>query len=106
MNVRVETTLGNFDGRTTGGFRPAVGEGCVLSIRPEVWRISETPAAANSVRGRLKDRMYLGEMAQYQFAADSHSLKIYELNPRFVEAPADRDLFASAAEEDVIVLPA
>ena len=40
---------------------------------------------------RLKDRVYLGEVAQYQFAADAHSLKIYELNPRFVEAPADRD---------------
>ncbi len=32
-------------------------------------------------------------------------LKIVELNPRFINAAADRALHASAAPEDVIVLP-
>jgi hypothetical protein len=45
-------------------------------------------------------------MAQYQFAAGALTLKIYELNPRFVELSPERQLFASAEREDVIALPA
>jgi iron(III) transport system ATP-binding protein len=104
--VQVETALGVFHGSTTGGWRPATGTACVLSIRPEAWHLGTTAGAENGVRGRLQDRVYLGEMAQYQFAAGPHTLKIYELNPRFVDAASDRELFASVAEEDVVVLPA
>jgi iron(III) transport system ATP-binding protein len=103
--VRVETALGVFHGTATGGWQPAAGTACVLSIRPEAWQLGTTPRAENGVRGRLQDRVYLGEMAQYQFAAGPQTLKIYELNPRFVDAASDRELFASVAEEDVIVLP-
>ena len=103
--VTVKTDLGTFTGRATNNWSPTPGTPCTLSIRPEVWRLSESPAVTNGIQGRLKDRVYLGEMAQYQFAAGSHSLKIYELNPRFVDASSDRELYASAAEEDVIVLP-
>jgi iron(III) transport system ATP-binding protein len=104
--VAVETALGPFHGSTTGGWQPAAGAACVLSIRPEAWRLGTTAPAENGVRGRLQDRVYLGEMAQYQFAAGPQTLKIYELNPRFVEAAGDRELFASVAPEDVVVLPA
>jgi iron(III) transport system ATP-binding protein len=103
--IRVETSLGTFVGRATDGWTPAPGSACTLSIRPEVWRLSESPAVTNGIQGRLKDRVYLGEMAQYQFAAGVHALKIYELNPRFVDVSGDRELFASASEEDVVVLP-
>ena len=56
------------------------------------------------MEGRLQDRVYLGEMAQYQFNAGSQTLKIYELNPRFVDAAEDRELYAAADREDVVVL--
>jgi iron(III) transport system ATP-binding protein len=103
--IRVETSLGTFVGRAPDGWTPAPGAACTLSIRPEVWRLSESPAMTNGIQGRLKDRVYLGEMAQYQFAAGVHALKIYELNPRFVDVSGDRELYASASEEDVVVLP-
>jgi hypothetical protein len=32
-------------------------------------------------------------------------LKIYELNPRFVDLSSEREVFASVAPEDVVVLP-
>ncbi len=101
---RVETALGIFEGRATGGWQPAPGDACVLSIRPEALRLSTAPPNGNHIRGSLKDRVYLGEMAQYQFAADGRTLKIYELNPRFVDASSERELFASADPEDVIIL--
>jgi iron(III) transport system ATP-binding protein len=103
--IQVDTDLGTFIGRGTNGWAPQSGTPCSLSIRPEVWRLSETPAITNGIQGRLKDRVYLGEMAQYQFAAGSYALKIYELNPRFVDVSSDRELYASASEEDVVVLP-
>jgi iron(III) transport system ATP-binding protein len=104
----VETAMGAFTGHTTGGWQPEAGTECVVSIRPEAWTLGANGAgtvAANTVRGRLQERIYLGEMAQYQFAADGGRLKIYELNPRFVEAGGDRELTAHAAPEDVVVLP-
>jgi ABC-type Fe3+/spermidine/putrescine transport system ATPase subunit len=107
-NVRVETALGVFEGRTPNGWQPAAGETCTLSVRPEALRLSTEPSSANGIRGRLESRVYLGEMAQYQFrpASGGEPLKIYELNPRFVDAPEDRDLHASAAPEDVVILRA
>jgi len=104
--VRVETALGVFSGIAPGGWQPAAGTTCVLSIRPEAWKLGTAAGDGNCVRGRLQDRVYLGEMAQYQFAAAGQTLKIYELNPRFVDASGDRELFASVEAEDVIALPA
>jgi iron(III) transport system ATP-binding protein len=105
--TRVDTAIGAFDAIVGGdGWAPKVGEVCTLSIRPESWKLSTTAAAANSIAGKIHDRMYLGEMAQYQFVAGAHTLKIYELNPRFVELSPERELFASADAEDVVALPA
>jgi iron(III) transport system ATP-binding protein len=102
--VQVYTALGAFTGRSAGNWNPDAGENCILSIRPEAWRLSTTPQATNAVQGRLQDRVYLGEMAQYQFNAGPQTLKIYELNPRFVDAAEDRELYAAADREDVVVL--
>ena len=108
--AEVQTAVGHFTGRLTADWRPTSGEACSLSIRPEALKLSTRPGVANSVRGKLQDRVYLGEMAQYQFATASVGaesapvLKIYELNPRFVDASEDRELFASADPDDVIVL--
>ncbi len=105
--LMVETALREFAAKPGGnGWHPRAGENCTLSIRPESWRLSVEAGAQNSVAGRLTERVYLGEMAQYRFAAGEHSLKVFELNPRFVELSPERELFASVEPEDVIALPA
>lgn len=103
--IMVETTIGNFAG-TAGDpdWKPEEGAAAILSIRPEVWRISETDPGGNSVRGRIGTSVYLGEVAQYQFTAADAAFKIFELNPRLDKRPADRDLYASAEPGDVVVL--
>ena len=104
--ARVDTALGPFDATIGGhGWTPQPGEICTLSIRPESWTLSTEAAAGNSVTGRIHDRTYLGEMAQYQFAAGPQTLKIYELNPRFVELSPERELHARAEPGDIVALP-
>jgi hypothetical protein len=83
----------------------AAAERVLLSIRPESWTLQTAQSPVNSVAGKLGERMYLGETAQYHFATASVGLKIYELNPRFVDLSAERQVFATVAAEDVVVLP-
>ncbi|KAB2642931.1 MAG: ABC transporter ATP-binding protein [Verrucomicrobia bacterium] len=106
-SVVVETGLREFAATRGGhGWQPRAGDGCTLSIRPESWRLATQAGAPNEVAGRLTERVYLGEMAQYRFAAGPHALKVFELNPRFVELSPERELFASVEPADVIALPA
>jgi len=105
-NAAVETPLGVFEGELAApGGALQSGDACTLSIRPESWTLATQPAARNGIAGRIRDRVYLGEMAQYEFAAPGGELKIYELNPRFVELSSEREVFASVVPEDVVVLP-
>ena len=104
--VTVETPLRAFQATSGGdGWQPKTGDACTLSIRPECWRLSPKDGAQNSVAGRIADRTYLGEMAQYQFSAGPQMLKVFELNPKYVELSAEQELFASAEAEDVVALP-
>jgi iron(III) transport system ATP-binding protein len=102
----VRTDAGAFEAalRPGGALRP--GDPCTVSIRPESWNLSTQRTARNALEGRITDRIYLGEMAQYRFSAGSQTLKICEINPRFVELSPERDLFASVEPEDVVLLPA
>jgi iron(III) transport system ATP-binding protein len=97
--------MGVFEGAMPAGAALNSGDDCTLSIRPESWQLATSAAACNGVAGHLHDRVYLGEMAQYEFVAAGGAVKIYELNPRFVELSPDREVFASVAPEDVVVLP-
>jgi iron(III) transport system ATP-binding protein len=103
--VRVDTALRQFTG-TAGGWTPSRGDKVLLSIRPEAWRLGAENSAPNAVSGRIRERVYLGEMAQYRFATGDALLKIYELNPRFAFESDQREIFAAAPAEDVVVLPA
>jgi len=104
--LTVETAFGIFTANALPErAAPKAGEDCTLSIRPESWRLSTTAAQNNGIPGRIRTCTYLGEMAQYEFAAAGGSLKIYELNPRFIDHGSDREIHASVAPEDVIVLP-
>ena len=102
----VETRAGRFEGILGNpGRMPAPGSAATVSVRPECWRLCrEAPAGANVLRGRIGAATYLGELAQYEFVAAGIALKIFELNPRFLEAGAVGELYAVADSEDVVIL--
>lgn len=103
----VETPIGRFDGLLGDPTaRPAVGSSVTLSIRPECWKLGPQTGGRNSIAGRIGEAIYLGEVAQYDFlaSADGSSLKIYELNPRYHDTAASRELYARVEAEDVVVL--
>ncbi len=83
---------------------PKPGEEATLSIRPESWILADKAAEKNSICGRIGESIYLGEVAQYQFFTGETKLKIFELNPRLSARTSDRDLFAVAQTDDVVVL--
>ena len=102
--LTVQTSLGNFTA-IAHGWQPQAGQKVVLSVRPEALQLSTTAAAINSIPGSIRERVYLGEMAQYRFAAGGQTLKIFELNPKFAFGSDHRELFASADPADVVALP-
>ncbi len=116
--AEVETALGRFVGVFGDANAQAqAGAEVTLSIRPECWVLRERGDATNSVRGRIGEATYLGEVAQYDFvpAATAASgsggtgsggkpLKVYELNPRHLAGAGEGDLHAIVAAEDVVVL--
>jgi iron(III) transport system ATP-binding protein len=103
--ARVATEAGEFSGLISKpDWTPQAGEAVTLSIRPEAWQLQEARGAENSVAGRIASSIYLGEVAQYQFETAAGALKIFELNPRFLETSRDRELHATAAHDDVVVL--
>jgi ABC-type Fe3+/spermidine/putrescine transport system ATPase subunit len=102
--AQVETPIGILSG-VAHGWTPQSGQRVLLSIRPEAWRLGVSADSPNVIRGRIKERVYLGEMAQYRFAAGGQLLKIYELNPRFAFVSNDSEIVAAAAPEDIALLP-
>lgn len=113
--AEVETAAGKFVGVLGDpAAKPAVGATVTLSIRPECWTLRERGADVNSVRGKIGESVYLGEVAQYGFVAaggaaaggggDGLTLKVYELNPRHLAGAGAGELHAVVAAEDVVVL--
>jgi len=105
QRARVSTAVGDFDGVLGDPANPpAVGSAVTVSIRPECLTISAARPAGNSVAGRIGQSVYLGENAQYDFVSGGTSLKILELNPRFVDRSATEEFHAGVSPEDVVVL--
>jgi iron(III) transport system ATP-binding protein len=104
-HVVVDTVCGRFVG-VTGDPSTALraGDAVSLSVRPECWKLGEKPGETNTLRGRIGESVYLGEVAQYGFETELGSLKILELNPRFVDRSVRPELFATVAPDDVVVL--
>jgi iron(III) transport system ATP-binding protein len=105
-HATVGTAIGRFEGVLgNAAAKPAAGATVTVSIRPECWKLGREPAGAqNSVRGKIGEAVYLGEVAQYDFVAGDVRLKIVEMNPRFAGASASGELIASVDPEDVVVL--
>ena len=101
----VETAVGRFDGVLGDpAVVPAAGASVTVSVRPECWTLSREAPARNAVKGRIGAAVYLGEVAQYEFVAGGTALKIFELNPRFIDQAARGEVFATVEPEDVVVL--
>jgi len=103
--ARVSTDFGDFEGNLSDpDWKPNVADEAPVSIRPEAWKLTGEGAATNSIRGRIGESVYLGEVAQYRFTAGSQLLKIFELNPRPSARATDRDLYANVHSDDVVIL--
>jgi iron(III) transport system ATP-binding protein len=101
----VETGLGVFEGRLADpDWKPTPGDSIVLSVRPESWDLTPKASERNSVAGKIGESIYLGEVAQYRFAAALQHLKILELNPRPSARSPGHELHAYAAPDDVVVI--
>ncbi len=111
----VRTAAGDFQGVLADpAAAPAAGAKAVLSIRPEALRLLDEPAEENTLAGRIGDVTYFGEVAHYEFEARGRDglalaqaprLRICEINPRSWEGRKNKDLFAYADPDDVVVLP-
>jgi iron(III) transport system ATP-binding protein len=103
--IKVDTAIGQFEGVAGDpALRATPGQSVTLSIRPECWTLSREAPARNAVKGRIGEAVYLGEVAQYDFVTGGATLKIFELNPRFLGQSARGELFASAEPQDVVIL--
>jgi iron(III) transport system ATP-binding protein len=103
--ARVATAIGEFNGVLgVPGAEPAAGGAVTISVRPECWTITGDRPAQNAIRGRIGKSVYLGENAQYDFVSGGTTLKILELNPRFVDRSDSEEFFAGVHAEDVVVL--
>jgi iron(III) transport system ATP-binding protein len=101
----VGTSEGSFEGFLGDpDWMPSPGDAVLLSIRPESWSLHAAPAALNSVKGRIGESVYLGEVAQYRLQAIDHDLKIFELNPHISARGKGQEFFAVASPDDVVVL--
>ncbi len=101
----VETNEGLFEGFLGDPeWKPSAGDSVSLSIRPESWSLRSAPTAMNSVKGRIGESVYLGEVAQYRLQASAHDLKVFELNPHISARGQGQEFFAVASVEDVVVL--
>ena len=102
------TTHGIFTGRITDpAWQPVSGEKVQLCLRPEALRLTDLPAAANLLTGRLTDSVYLGELAQYTVRDSSGQLfHLSELNPAILRAADDSQVSLTVNPDDVMILRA
>ncbi len=101
----VETVLGRIDGVLGDPtLPPKVGDEVVVAIRPECWVLGREQKAQNCVEGVIGNAVYLGEMARYDFVCAGITLKIIELNPRFVGPTSEGRLIASVDPDDAVIL--
>ena len=106
--VTAHTTHGIFTGRITDpAWHPASGEKVQLCLRPEALRLTDQPAAANLITGRLTDSVYLGELAQYTVRDSSGQLfHLSELNPAILRPADDSQVSLTVNPDDVMILRA
>ncbi len=103
----VSTGLGHFTGRVSpADWEPENLEEVILSIRPECLSLANRNSYENTIAGKLKETIYLGEIAQYTLMAEGseEEICISELNPHRVVRESNQTLYAAADVEDVVIL--
>jgi iron(III) transport system ATP-binding protein len=101
----VGTAHGPFEGHLGDPlWKPSAGTDVVLSVRPESWILRDKAPSSNGIKGLIGESIYLGEVAQYRFAAQGLDLKILELNPHLSARTPGHDFFAVADPDDVVLL--
>ena len=107
------TPLGPLTSSTLPREPLAVGDEVTLSIRPESVLLDVSDSDPNAFPARLRDSVYLGEIAQHHIVAgpaatgggDGPVLKVFELNPRPMEGRDPTQLRAARVDpKDVVVL--
>lgn len=94
-NVFPQGELGTFIG---------VGEGDLVSVRPEAWRFADNSAAGqpNCLAGRVVATAYLGALVQYEVEVGAgQRLQVAEMNPHLVR---EGEVVLKAEQSDVILL--
>jgi iron(III) transport system ATP-binding protein len=103
----VRTKIGNFRGMLSAAIGdPRPGQKVHISIRPECLKLSDFPAAENSIDGVIGNTTYFGEVAHYEFEKNGTVLRISELNPRHFQRLGHRVMCANVPHEDVVILRA
>ena len=101
----IDTHIGQFFGVLANpNNEPTVGAKVKLSIRPEVFKLSDVPVEENCLAGSIGRATYYGEVAHYRFLTGGHRLKISELNPTHLGESQRDNLYAWVDAEDVVVL--
>ncbi len=102
----VRTPVGELSGFLSDpGLELQEGQPVTLSIRPECVRIERQPSGDNGFPGRIGESVYYGELAQYEFfSGEDFHIKVFELNPRYLNRSGQDGLFASVDSDDVVVL--
>jgi len=92
-NLFSQGQLGEFEG---------LGDGDLISVRPEAWRFVEGGGGKNRVGGQIVETAYLGALVQYQVALDSgYQLKVAEMNPKEVRSG---EVMLEVEKGDVVML--
>ncbi len=77
----------------------------LLSIRPECVRLEAEPGAGISLRVRVEQNSYLGELCEHELSYAGGRLRSYELNPPRADSFAPgQELWACVSPTDVVVL--
>jgi iron(III) transport system ATP-binding protein len=101
----VETALGQIQGALPPGIPiPSEGSEVTVSIRPECFHLGTMPPETNAFPGIIGDATYYGEVAHYRFQSGDIELRMSELNPRHLTRGDQKQIYAWADPEDVVVL--
>ncbi|TVQ32779.1 MAG: ABC transporter ATP-binding protein, partial [Phycisphaeraceae bacterium] len=100
--IELDSAVGRLRSNAFDAKNPPDGA-VTCSIRPEAVRVGAQNGAANTLKGRIAESVYLGGMAQHMIeVADSVRIKVAELNPGH-ESPGD-ELPLAVEQDDVVVL--
>lgn len=104
--ILVKTPVGDLSG-VAGDADLVFSEGQVVtvSIRPECIKLDSCPVEENGFPGKIGESIYYGELAQYEFfTGENFHLKVFELNPRYLNRTGQDGLHAYVDPDDVVVL--